>query len=134
MASGHEQALAMAGLGKGKVNKSIKPPRGFGVVDHVFHRFNERWRDEFKRSVRSQEGCEALAGEWQRSLIRFGESDIRAAVVISLGNTLPPTLPSFIGMVEQVIKNRQPVKRDKAKGREWLNRIKAGDLSGAHHE
>ena len=94
-----------------------------------------RWdRLGIRDRVRGQEGCEALAGGWQRSLVRFGESDIRAAVVISLGNTLPPTLPSFIGMVEQVIKNRQPVKRDKAKGREWLNRIKAGDLSGAHHE
>lgn len=134
MATGHEQALAMAGLGKGKVDKSIKPPKGFGVIDHVFHRFNERWRDEFKRWVRSQEGCEALAGEWQRSLRYYGEADIRKAVVVSLDNTLPPTLPSFIGMVEQVVHDRQPVKRNRSIGREWFEKYRSGELTGARHE
>lgn len=134
MASGHEQSLAMAGLGKAKVDKSIRPPTGFGVVDSVFYRFNERWRDEFKRMVRSQAGCEALAAEWERSLVYYGEGDIRKAVDVCLGNTLPPTLDGFVAVVKQQVELRKPVKRDKAVGRDWLNKIKAGDLSGVHHE
>lgn len=122
--SGHEQLLSMAGEGKGKVDKSIKAPSGFGVVDHVFYRFQERWKDEWRRRMGSQAGCEAIAGEWLDSLQRFAECDVRAAVVVCLSNTMPPSLASFISYVEQARENRKPVKRDLNHGRQQLEIIK----------
>lgn len=122
--SGHEQLLSMAGEGRGKVDKSIKPPRGFGVVDYVFQRFQERWRDEWRRRMGSQAGCEAIAGEWLNSLERYSERDIRAAVSVCISNAMPPALSSFVSYVDQAIEDRKPVKRDLHYGRQQLDSIK----------
>lgn len=134
--TGHEQLMSMVGEGKGKVDKTIKPPRGFGVVDHVFYRFQERWKDEWRRRMGNQAGCEAIAGEWLNSLQRYSERDVRAAVAVCLGNTMPPSLSSFVSYVEQAIENRRPVKRDLAYGRQQLDSIKkqiSGDSVEVKH-
>lgn len=122
--SGHEQLLNMAGEGRGKVDKTIQPPKGFGVVDYVFYRFQERWKDEWRRRMVSQAGCEAIAGEWLSSLDKFSERDVRAAITVCLGNSIPPTLASFVSVVEQEKENRKPPKRNLAYGREQLEVIK----------
>lgn len=124
MATGHEQIQRMAGLGKDKVDKSIRPPVGFGVVDHVFHRFDQRWRDEWKRLMCSQAGCEALAGEWQRELYLFDEAAVRAAVVRCLENTVPPTLVRFVSVVQLVREERKPKPVNRELGLRSLSEIK----------
>lgn len=127
--SGHEQLMSMAGEGRGKVDKTIKAPRGFGVVDHVFYRFQGRWKDEWRRRMGSQAGCEAIAREWQNSLQLFSEQDVRKAVVVCLGNSMPPTLASFVDVVEQVVEDRKPVKRDREYGKQQLALLRK-QLSG----
>jgi hypothetical protein len=122
--AGHEQLLRMAGEQRGKVDKTIQPPKGFGAVDYVFYRFQQRWRDEWRRRMGSQAGCEAIAGEWLNSLQRYSERDVRAAVLVCLENTMPPSLSSFVSYVEQAIESRKPVKRDLAYGRQQLESIK----------
>ncbi len=110
------------------MDKTIKPPSGYGPVDHVFYRFQERWRDEWRRIMVSQAGCEALAGEWQRGLRQFDESAIRQAVIVAVSNcTMPPVLSSFVDMVEQVIAERRErnAPRNHELGRQKLNEIKA---------
>lgn len=124
MSEGHSQLLNMAGEGRGKVDKTIKAPRGFGVVDHVFQRFLDRWKDEWRRRMGSQAGCDAIAGEWMNSLQRYSERDVRAAVVVCLSNAMPPSLSSFVTYVEQVIEDRKPVKRDRGFGRQQLEVIR----------
>lgn len=131
--SGHEQLLNMAGEGRGKVDKTIKAPRGYGPVDYVFYRFLERWKDEWRRRMVSQAGCEAIAHEWQNSLSRFSERDIREAVQVCLGNSLPPSLASFVDVVEQAVENRKPVRRDKSHGKQQLALIRQ-QLSGKETE
>lgn len=122
--SGHTQLLNMAGEGKGKVDKTIKSPKGFGVVDSVFYHFQEKWKDEWRRRMGSQDGCNAIAGEWQVSLRPFCERDVLEAMRVCLGNTMPPTMASFISYVEQARENRKPVKRDRGFGRQQLDVIR----------
>lgn len=129
--SGHEQLLNMAGEGRGKVDKSIQPPKGFGVVDYVFYRFQERWKDEWRRRMGSQLGCEAIAGEWRESLRPFSESDVRAAVLVCLGNAMPPTVSSFVSYVRQAIDSRKPVSVNREYGRQQLESIRKQVLSNS---
>lgn len=127
--SGHEQLLNMAGEGRGKVDKTIEPPTGFGVVDEVFRRFQQRWKDEWRRRMGSQAGCDAIAREWLDSLHRCYEGDVRKAVDVCLDNSIPPTLVSFISYVERAAEiRRQPVKVNREYGRQQLENIKRNYL------
>lgn len=125
MSTGHEQLLSMAREGKGKVDKSIRMPRGFGSVDFVFQRFLDRWKDEWRRRVVSQAGCDALAGEWQHSLRPFDDAAIHKAVYRVIENAVPPSLGSFVDVVEMVVAERKPVVINRDAGRQHLARIKS---------
>ena len=122
--SGHSQVLKMAGEGRAKVDKSIMPPKGFGVIDYVFQRFQEHWRDEWRRRMVSQAGCEALAGEWRDSLRLFSERHIRQAIPIALRNTMPPSCAGFVNIVEQVVEEAKPVMVNRELGKQHLQQIK----------
>jgi hypothetical protein len=138
MASGHEQMLAMMSAGKGKVDKSIRPPSGFGVVDFVFARFDDRFKDRWKELMGSQAGCEAMAREWQAGLLRFSDDAVRQAVSVYRDNySAVPNLSTFTDVVRQVIKDRkkalQPEKRSEASmqlGKSYLAKIKADRNGG----
>lgn len=121
---GHTQLLNMAGEGRAKVDKTIKPPKGFGVVDSVFNRFQEKWKDEWRRRMVSQEGCNAIASEWEVSLRPFCERDVCEAMQVCLTNTMPPSLASFITYVEQARENRKPVRQDRTFGRQQLDELR----------
>jgi len=114
MASGHEQALAMAGLGKGKVDKSLKMPKGFGVIDTVFASFDGKWKDEWKRRLQSPEGVLVVAAEWRRAVFRFDDAAVLDAVKAVRGNLLPPELPAFISAVEAQLALRKGTAEDEA--------------------
>lgn len=123
--TGHSQVLKMAAEGRGKVDKSIVPPKGYGAVDYVFQRFQEHWRDEWRRRMVSQAGCEALAGEWRDSLRLFSERHIRQAVQLAMRNTMPPSCAAFVDIVEQVVEDARPVPVNRELGKQHLQQIKA---------
>lgn len=124
MSGGHSQLLKMTGEGKSKVDKTIKPPKGFGVVDYVFDRFQAHWRDEWRRKMVSQAGCEAIAAQWQESLQKHYEPYVRDAVKVALENTVPPTLDQFVDMVKMIAKSKKPVKQDRGYGRQQMANIR----------
>ncbi len=70
--SGREQMLSMARLGQEKVDKSIRPPVGYKVIDQVFKMFLDAYKDEFRLRVGRQDGCNTLAGVWLLSLRSYG--------------------------------------------------------------
>lgn len=99
--SGHEQALAMARLGLPKVDKSLRMPIGYGVVDKVFVGFNDRYRDEWKRRLISSEAAVGAAAEWHRALRRFPDDVVLDAAESCKRNySMPPDLQQFISLCE----------------------------------
>lgn len=123
--SGHSQVMDMAREGRGKVDKSIVPPKGFGVVDYVFTKFQNRWKDEWRRRMVSQAGCEAIASEWRDSLRLFDDAAIHKAADNAMTRLMPPTLAAFVDAVELVVESRKPVTVNRALGRQRLNEIKS---------
>lgn len=123
--SGHSQVMEMLREGKGKVDKTIQPPKGFGVVDYIFYRFQQHWRDEWRRRMVSQAGCEAIASEWQYALRNFSERHVREAVGVAISNTLPPSISQFVDLVEQIVADSKPVPVNRALGKQYLQQIKS---------
>jgi len=126
MASGNEQTLAMAGLHQAKVDKSIKMPTGFGVVDVVFAEFDSRYKDEWKRKLISSEAAIGAAETWRSTLQRFDSAAVMTAIEVCKKHfALPPDVHQFVGAVEMAIKNRakgEP-KVNRQYGRAMMNQI-----------
>lgn len=114
--------LSMARLGQEKVDKSIRPPVGYKVIDVVFKLFLDTWKDEFRRRVGSQAGCNALAGEWLLSLRYYGNDLILlAAKYCKENNAVPPHLSDFLAICESIKAEIKPVKKTREVGRTALS-------------
>jgi uncharacterized protein (DUF849 family) len=127
MASGNEQTLAMAGLNQAKVDKSIKMPVGFGVVDAVFREFDGKYKDEWKRRLISTEASIGTAEAWRLALQRFDSAAVMIAVEVCKNHfALPPDVHQFVGAVEAAIRNRAKDKptRTPALARKALSNIR----------
>lgn len=123
--SGREQMLSMARVGQDKVDKSIRPPVGYGVIDQVFVIFLDAFKDEWRRRLVNQSGCNAMAGEWQRSLRYYGNDLVlRAARECVVSNSVPPYLSGFIAMCEALKREVKPVSRNHALGRASMSTIR----------
>lgn len=119
--SGREQMLSMARLGQEKVDKSIRPPVGYKVIDQVFKLFLDAYKDEFRRRVGSQEGCNTLAGEWLRSLKYYGDDLVLAAAAYCIKtNAVPPYLSAFLAVCDSLKAEMKPAQRNHAVGRAAL--------------
>jgi hypothetical protein len=122
--SGREQMLSMARVGQEKVDKSIRPPVGYKVIDQVFKIFLDFYKDEFRRRVGSQDGCNALAGEWLFSLKYYGNDLVlEAARYCTQNNAVPPPLSAFLAVCDSLKAEIKPVQRNPAVGRAALSGI-----------
>lgn len=123
--SGREQMLSMARVGQEKVDKSIRPPVGYKVIDHVFKIFLDFYKDEFRRRVGSQDGCNALAGEWLYSLKYYGNDLVlEAAKYCTQNNAVPPPLSAFLAVCDSLKAEMKPVPRNHDVGRAKLADIR----------
>lgn len=131
--SGREQMLSMARLGQDKVDKSIRPPVGYGVIDKVFKLFLDSYKDEFRRRVGNQDGCNTLAGEWLLSLRYYGdELVLKVAHYCIENNAVPPYLSAFLAVCDSLKRDLKPVQRNPAIGRAALSEIHKMVGEGKH--
>jgi hypothetical protein len=135
--SGREQMLSMARLGQEKVDKSIRPPVGYKVIDQVFKLFLDAYKDEFRRRVGSQDGCNTLAGEWLLSLRYYGNDLVLMAAKHCIeNNAVPPHLSAFLAVCDSLKAEMKPVPRNHDVGRAKLADIRKmvglGSQEGSH--
>ncbi|PHQ63252.1 MAG: hypothetical protein COC10_07140 [Sphingobium sp.] len=123
--SGREQMLSMARVGQEKVDKSIRPPVGYKVIDQVFKLFLDAYKDEFRRRVGTQEGCNSLAGEWFYSLKYYGDDLVlKAARHCIENNAVPPYLSAFLAVCDSLKAEMKTVPRNHDVGRAKLADIR----------
>lgn len=115
----------MARVGQEKVDKSIRPPVGYKVIDEVFKLFLDAYKDEFRRRVGTQDGCNSLAGEWFYSLRYYGDALVLSAARHCIeNNAVPPYLSAFLAVCDSLKLEDKPVARNRDVGRAGVNKIR----------